>query len=73
VEVRSCTECELAVLRELVPTVDDVAGQHYEQQRAATATFLVCWDGDDPLGWDSSSGVVASASMPGRLSLRASS
>ena len=50
-QVRPCTEGDLVVLRDLLPTVDDVAGHHYEQQRAGTATFLVCWDGDQPLGW----------------------
>ncbi len=34
-----------------MPSFDDVAGHHYDQQRAGTATFLVCWYGDEPLGW----------------------
>jgi GNAT superfamily N-acetyltransferase len=51
VMVSPATEHDLDRLRELVPTVDDVAGHHYEQQRTGTATFLVCSDHDEPLGW----------------------
>jgi GNAT superfamily N-acetyltransferase len=50
-EVRTCTERDLQRLRDRWPTSDDVAGHHYDQQRAGTATFLVCWQGDEPLGW----------------------
>jgi GNAT superfamily N-acetyltransferase len=50
-QVRPCTERDLVLLRELMPSFDDVAGHHYDQQRAGTATFLVCWYGDEPLGW----------------------
>lgn len=50
-KVSPCTEHDLDRLRTQWPTFDDVAGHHYEQQRAGTATFLVCWQDDDPLGW----------------------
>ncbi|HEX8096066.1 GNAT family N-acetyltransferase [Jatrophihabitans sp.] len=50
-EVRPCSEHDLERLRRQWPTVDDVAGSHYGEQHGAAATFLVCWEGDEPLGW----------------------
>jgi ribosomal protein S18 acetylase RimI-like enzyme len=69
VEVRPCTEHDLAQLRERWPTFDDVAGWHHRQQRDGATTFLVCWRGDEPLGygvlhWDGCVGDNARAAFP---------
>ncbi|HEV2886422.1 MAG TPA: GNAT family N-acetyltransferase [Jatrophihabitans sp.] len=50
-EVRPCSARDLERVRGQWPTVDDVAGWHYEQQHDVAATFLVCWDGAEPVGW----------------------
>lgn len=50
-EVRPCAERDLQRLRDRWPTADDIAGHHYGQQSGGAATFLVCWEGDEPLGW----------------------
>jgi hypothetical protein len=50
-EVRACSERDLELLRIRWPTADDIAGAHYAEQQAGTATFLVGWEDDEPLGW----------------------
>jgi GNAT superfamily N-acetyltransferase len=51
VDVRACSERDLALLRTRWPTPDDVAGAHYAEQQAGGATFLVGWEADEPVGW----------------------
>jgi len=50
-EVRPCSEQDLERVRRYWPTVDDVAGSHYAEQRDGAATFLLCWKGSELLGW----------------------
>ncbi|HEX8304311.1 MAG TPA: GNAT family N-acetyltransferase [Jatrophihabitans sp.] len=50
-EIRTCSERDLELLREEWPTPDDIAGAHYAQQQSNTATFLVAWEANGPLGW----------------------
>lgn len=68
-EVRPCTAADLDRLRERWPTPDDVAGSHYEEQHRGTATFLVAWEGPEPLGcgliqWRGCVGKNARAAFP---------
>jgi GNAT superfamily N-acetyltransferase len=51
VEVRGCSAQELALLRTRWSTPDDIAGAHYQEQQAGTATFLVGWEAGEPVGW----------------------
>ncbi|HEX8080925.1 MAG TPA: GNAT family N-acetyltransferase [Jatrophihabitans sp.] len=50
-EVRACSASDLELLRAQWPTPDDVAGAHFEQQQGKAATFLVCWEAGEVLGW----------------------
>lgn len=48
--IRVCDDSDLAALRARWPTADDVHGAHYDEQHQATATYLVAWQDDEPLG-----------------------
>jgi ribosomal protein S18 acetylase RimI-like enzyme len=69
VEVRSCSERDLELVRERWPTPDDLAGAHYRQHRPGVATYLIGWIGDEPLGcalvqWRGCVGERARAAFP---------
>lgn len=68
-KIRSCDEHDLVALRSLWPTADDVHGAHYAEQRDGTATYLVAWQDEEPLGsglvrWRGPVGTNARAARP---------
>ena len=70
-DVRPCSETDLARLRERWPSPPgtDVHGWHHSTQRTDGTTYLVAWEGDEPLGSavvqnDGACGVNARAAFP---------
>lgn len=67
-----CNEHDLVALRNAWPTADDVHGAHYTEQREGTATYLVVWQDEEPLGsgliqWHGPIGMNARAAFPGSV------
>ncbi|MDT0262025.1 GNAT family N-acetyltransferase [Jatrophihabitans lederbergiae] len=68
-DTRACNEHDLVALRNAWPTADDVHGAHYTEQREGTATYLVAWQDEEPLGsgliqWHGPIGMNARAAFP---------
>lgn len=70
IQIRACDDRDLATLRLRWPTADDVHGAHYTEHHKATATYLVAWQDQEPLGsalvqWQGPVGIDARAAFPG--------
>jgi len=68
-DTRACNEHDLVALRNAWPTADDVHGARYTEQREGTATYLVAWQDEEPLGsgliqWHGPIGMNARAAFP---------
>jgi ribosomal protein S18 acetylase RimI-like enzyme len=50
VDVRPCTENDLEVLQARWPVPGQVHDAHYLRQQEGSATYLVAWDGAEPVG-----------------------
>lgn len=48
--MRAAVAADLPLLDARWPTPDEVHSSHLSEQSAGRATFLVAWDGDEPLG-----------------------
>ncbi|HLS44415.1 MAG TPA: GNAT family N-acetyltransferase [Ornithinicoccus sp.] len=69
VAVRVAVAADLPALDERWPTPGDVHASHLAEQATGRATFLVAWDGDEPVGsamvqWDGPVGPRARESYP---------
>lgn len=74
VEFRECDAADLVSLRDRWPVAGDVHEAHFQAQHDQAATYLVAWDGPDPLGsamiqWRGCIGGRARARYPGCVEL----
>ena len=74
IEIRTCTDRDLEVLRTRWPSRADVHGSHHARQMEGAATYLVAWRGDEPLGvgmvqWGGCLGPEARAAFPGAVEI----
>ena len=70
-EIRACDAGDLEVLNREWPS-NDVWEGHMRRQLTGEATFLVAWDGDEPVGvgmlqWKECAGEKAHAALPGAV------
>jgi GNAT superfamily N-acetyltransferase len=50
-DVRPCTTNELLTVERQWAGAAEVARAHFAEQESGRTTFLIAWDGPDPLGW----------------------
>lgn len=71
-DVRPCAERDLAALSSRWPSPADVHSAHFAAQRDGRSTYLVAWEGDEPVGavmvqWAGCVGPNACAAYPGAV------